>query len=1217
MQIFNSKFVKIAATLVAVFAVVAVMAPSGANANVVSCTFTRSLTTGVTGADVLCLQQYLNGAGFTVATSGAGSPGNETSYFGSRTRAAVSTWQAANGVSPTAGYFGPISRTKYSALLAGGTVSTGLPVGCTSTAGFSPITGVSCATGVSTGLPVGCTSTAGFSPITGVSCATGVSTIPATGGDLTVTAGAQPVNSLAPQSAARVPFTTFTLTAGASDVTVTGVTIQRTGLASDSVFSGIVLLDQSGLQIGNAKTLNSNHITTVGETVTIPAGQSRTYTVAGNMVADNSTRAGQVVSLTVTGIQTTATVSGTLPITGASQTINASLTLGAATLLVSAFDPNAATTKNVGDVDVKFSGVRVTAGSAEAVRLRSVRFNQSGSAGATDMANVRVIVDGTSYPATVSSDGKYYTAVFGTGIVLDKGLSKEVYIMGDLIGSASANRTAEFDIYKNTDLYLTGETYGYGIVATSGGNCNATASTATTASEFINSSTSCASSGSIGSPFYSASVITINAGSATTITKANEVPAANIAVNIPNVILGGFSTDIKGEPISVQSMIFTVSSTSATAGGPLTSVAIYDSNGAVVAGPIDEAAVANAGNGLTFTDTVTFPVGRRIYTIKGKLASNTTNGATIVLGATPSSGWTNVTGQITGNSISLSSNGVFAMNTMTVRAASLAVTVSTDPVAQNVVAGAQNFTFGNIQLDASQSAEDIRVNNLLVSLTYSSTTAAGDRISSCVVYDGATALTTGSNVYNPSNATTTAPTTRTFTFDNGLTVLKGTVKTLGIKCNVSSSAEAGGRYAFGVLTGTGATGVGSISATGLQSSGTVTPTGPTNAGQNMTVTTTGSLVASTDPSTPGYTIASAGSTGVTMGVFKLRASNEDINVFRIGLHLTNTASSTAADVGNVYLYAGSTLLGTATFTGGNVDATSTLSTVLNVPRDTETRVTVKADLPNIGISYPAVDGHIVAIDIDVAGAAGNNNTSGTGVQSGATVDPTGSTAVAGIRLFKSYPVFAIDTLPAGGVADGRLMRFKVTANAKGDIGIGKFSATLATTSASSAAGMITNANIFGFTDSAYSQPISGINTGGQFLTTSLCASGCTSNSPTLLFYSQTTAGASTTVQVPAGETRYFEVRATVAGNGTSYSVTTSLLGDTAYPSLASTFTTSSFTETASTTDAAGGGGAGNAGARFMWATNATTTTGFTGNNWTNGFGLQGLPSSGIITTRTN
>lgn len=54
---------------------------------------TRTLQIGSTGADVKRLQQFLNQNGFTVATSGEGSPGNEGSRYNSKTAAAVSRFQ--------------------------------------------------------------------------------------------------------------------------------------------------------------------------------------------------------------------------------------------------------------------------------------------------------------------------------------------------------------------------------------------------------------------------------------------------------------------------------------------------------------------------------------------------------------------------------------------------------------------------------------------------------------------------------------------------------------------------------------------------------------------------------------------------------------------------------------------------------------------------------------------------------------------------------------------------------------------------------------------------------------------------------------------------------------------------------------------------------------------------------------------------------------------
>ncbi|MFP4617138.1 MAG: peptidoglycan-binding domain-containing protein, partial [Candidatus Paceibacterota bacterium] len=77
--------------------------------------FDRDLSTGSTGNDVKTLQEWLNDNGYTVATEGAGSPGNESDYFGERTCEAVAAYQSANDIEPVAGYFGPLTRAAVNA----------------------------------------------------------------------------------------------------------------------------------------------------------------------------------------------------------------------------------------------------------------------------------------------------------------------------------------------------------------------------------------------------------------------------------------------------------------------------------------------------------------------------------------------------------------------------------------------------------------------------------------------------------------------------------------------------------------------------------------------------------------------------------------------------------------------------------------------------------------------------------------------------------------------------------------------------------------------------------------------------------------------------------------------------------------------------------------------------------------------------------------------
>lgn len=72
--------------------------------------FTKNLSLGMKGSEVLSLQKYLNSRGYKVAIVGPGSPGSETSYFGPATKSALIKFQIAKSITPAVGFFGPITR---------------------------------------------------------------------------------------------------------------------------------------------------------------------------------------------------------------------------------------------------------------------------------------------------------------------------------------------------------------------------------------------------------------------------------------------------------------------------------------------------------------------------------------------------------------------------------------------------------------------------------------------------------------------------------------------------------------------------------------------------------------------------------------------------------------------------------------------------------------------------------------------------------------------------------------------------------------------------------------------------------------------------------------------------------------------------------------------------------------------------------------------------
>jgi len=128
------------------------------------------------------LQKVLNMYPQTqVASVGAGSPGMETTKFGPATRAAVNKFQALHlaelGITAPTGNVFAGTRGLLNQICSGTTVSTNPPV-------------------TTTTLPIGCSSTTGFSSITGASCSTGVVTTTTSGPISAMLASSQPMGNL-------------------------------------------------------------------------------------------------------------------------------------------------------------------------------------------------------------------------------------------------------------------------------------------------------------------------------------------------------------------------------------------------------------------------------------------------------------------------------------------------------------------------------------------------------------------------------------------------------------------------------------------------------------------------------------------------------------------------------------------------------------------------------------------------------------------------------------------------------------------------------------------------------------------------------------------------------------------------------------------------------------------------------------------------------------
>jgi hypothetical protein len=184
---------------------------------------------------------------------------------------------------------------------------------------------------------------------------------------------------------------------------------------------------------------------------------------------------------------------------------------------------------------------------------------------------------------------------------------------------------------------------------------------------------------------------------------------------------------------------------------------------------------------------------------------------------------------------------------------------------------------------------------------------------------------------------------------------------------------------------------------------------------------------------------------------------------------------------------------------------------------------------------------------------------------------------------ESLPTIALDTvsLPVYDVADGRLMRFSMTASPSGPVTIGQLSFGVSAVAAS-----VSQLTLNEYSDPGYAQAV-GSST--ESVATSSPIVGMTLFQIAPPF----------PLEIPAGQTDYFEVDGAVAPTDTTYTVTTTLLGD----SVATT------TNTAANLSAQG--------VNLIWSPNTYDIASTSESDWTSGWNVLGLPQDGLSETRTS
>lgn len=360
-------------------------------------TFTRNHQLGDTGGEVMQIQKFLNTHGAQVSASGAGSPGNETSYFGSLSKAAVAKFQAANGISPAAGYWGPITRAKANSM-------------CTTSGGT-----------------------------------TGGGTV-VTGNGLKVMLGASPMYGTLVQGQAIGELAKFTFSNPTGvPVTVTSVSFNRIGVSSDSTLSNVYLF-QGATRLTDSAGISTGAFTFNDPTglFVVPAGSMVEVSVRAD-IASNSY--GQQIGVQLTNVTATGALDSSvvLPISGSTLTIS-SASMG--TIAFTYTGPSNAAESPANDVRV-FEASTVV--STHKARLESITFENRGTTDDEDFQNLRLFIDGVQVGSAVARpvNDKVVFDLSGNPVTLDTG-TRIIKVLADVVGGSSY--TFDFQIRRAADV---------------------------------------------------------------------------------------------------------------------------------------------------------------------------------------------------------------------------------------------------------------------------------------------------------------------------------------------------------------------------------------------------------------------------------------------------------------------------------------------------------------------------------------------------------------------------------------------------------------------------------------------------------------------------------------------------------------------------------------------------------------------------------------------
>ncbi|MBD3208645.1 MAG: hypothetical protein GF370_04315, partial [Candidatus Nealsonbacteria bacterium] len=387
--------------------------------------FGRNLKVGMAGDDVKCLQIILNSdEGTRLRQSGAGSPGNETLYFGPLTRQAVIKFQnkyseevlAPWGFRWGTGFVGPTTRDKLNEFLVS------QPDESPGEGGGDQDQGPAQAKRLDV-------SFSADNPSSTVIFSDG--------------------NNNKAGSQALIDFLKldFSVPSG-TETKVSGLKLQRTGLSKSSDLSGVYLYE-GGKKVAEASSVSYREISFSNSPYLFEVSEEgKTITVKADLGIDVTE--GKTINLTLSSGQdidtSSSIVQGNFPLEGNSMSVMAVDDIGR--MIV-------ATSSNPSSVAPGTQGFKVMSfklkGRNKDLNVESIKISPIGSAGTSSLTNFELHYDEDLLASgSQEKDGSVVFDLSSSPLKIVSGTQKELYIEADVVGGYAKN--IQFAIKKPLDV---------------------------------------------------------------------------------------------------------------------------------------------------------------------------------------------------------------------------------------------------------------------------------------------------------------------------------------------------------------------------------------------------------------------------------------------------------------------------------------------------------------------------------------------------------------------------------------------------------------------------------------------------------------------------------------------------------------------------------------------------------------------------------------------